>query len=106
MYNRRNEMNKFEKLLNDNNGEVVHYAWPGGYEFVYYCRDNGTLCPNCVEENLDLILQSIKEDYDDQWIVNGYQAVETDNAEDFGKIICDNCYKVYTYWDDERSEQR
>ena len=34
-------------------GELVSYAWPGGYPVIYITEDNGVLCPDCANGKND-----------------------------------------------------
>ncbi len=36
-----------EMLKRHDETKLPPYAWPGGYQIVYYCRDGGVLCPDC-----------------------------------------------------------
>jgi hypothetical protein len=36
-------------------GHVEHTAWPGGYPLFYLMGDGETMCPTCVESNLEQI---------------------------------------------------
>lgn len=34
------------------NGELTAYAWPGGYQALYFDRHNEVLCPDCANKKL------------------------------------------------------
>lgn len=57
------------------------FAWPGGYGLVYYCEDNGIICPACV--NCE---DSFKTEDDPQWNV-----VDVDVYWEGQDMYCDNC---------------
>lgn len=35
------------------NGELLKYAWPGGYPIVYFDMDNEPMCPDCAQKEID-----------------------------------------------------
>jgi hypothetical protein len=49
-----NPQNEHILMLNPDTypGEVVRFAWPGGYPVFYLTADSGVLCPECVQEDL------------------------------------------------------
>ena len=49
-------------------GDVVRYAWPGGYPVFYVTNDSEVLCPQCVRENFN---QCCDPD-DHEWFVTGH----------------------------------
>ena len=67
----------------DEKGKFQPYAWPGGYQLLYLCADDGVLCPDCANED------GQTDDPDDpQWhIVDGFVNWEGPPT------ICDNCNK-------------
>jgi len=71
------------------NGLVQSYAFPGGYPIYYVARDNGVLCPKCVNENLGLCTDPEDNDPRSQWIVNMADL----NYED-SFLYCDNCSQL------------
>ena len=80
-------MNKFREIHSDDNGNLPHYAWPGGYPLAYVTADNGTMCPDCA--NSKESKQTDKDCPDDnQWRIIAYDI----NYEDTG-LFCDNCNK-------------
>lgn len=56
----------------------------GGYPLFYITADNGTLCPECAEENSELTF----DESDKQW----YVAAQEINYED-EDLYCDHCSK-------------
>jgi hypothetical protein len=40
-----------QKLLDENNGELPAYAWPGGYPIYYLDGDNSCLCAACATKS-------------------------------------------------------
>ena len=45
-------MNK-NKYSITSKGELITYAWPGGYPVIYITEDSGVLCPNCANGKND-----------------------------------------------------
>ena len=41
--------------LEVNREPLPSYAWPGGYPLLYLCIDGATLCPDCVNREIDRI---------------------------------------------------
>lgn len=70
------------------NGKLQAYAWPGGYPIFYVTQDNCCLCPDCVNDNLELCLEQDIDERDDQW----YIVAADINYED-DTLYCDNCNK-------------
>lgn len=69
------------------NEEVIPaFAWPGGYQLYYVCRDGGVLCPDCVNKEIDLISSALEDDFDKQWRVIGTDVNYEDND-----LTCDHC---------------
>jgi len=58
----------------------------GGYPTVLIMRDSGCLCAVCVTENKALILESMADGYDRQWMPYALEV----NYED-PSLYCDNC---------------
>lgn len=82
-----------EKLIKEStNGELPYTA--EGYPIFYLTADNGVLCPNCANENINLI----NDEYDTQWYIISYGI----NYEDTS-LYCDHCSKIIesAYGDDE-----
>tara|TARA_Y100001951_G_C11192885_1_gene212572 strand:- start:71 stop:457 length:387 start_codon:yes stop_codon:yes gene_type:complete len=48
----RYTMNK-NKYAITSNGELITYAWPGGYPVIYLTEDSGVLCPDCANGKND-----------------------------------------------------
>jgi hypothetical protein len=57
------------------------YAWPGGYPLFAVTKDNYALCPECVEKNKDLIIES---EYDPQWTLTSVEV----NWENLSLFCC------------------
>jgi len=74
--------NRVEDIRLDD-GNYPTYAWPGGYPLYYVTQDGGILCPNCVNENKELVTG-----VDPQWHIIAHDV----NYEDTG-LYCDNCYE-------------
>lgn len=58
----------------------------GGYPTVMVMQDSGVLCGKCAAENKSLILESMRDGYDRQWIPYALQV----NYED-PSLYCDKC---------------
>lgn len=68
--------------------EMENYAWPGGYDLIYYCGDGGVLCGDCVNQNIEQIDEAIRDKQTkDQWYVH---AVESGDVLE-QNIDCDHC---------------
>lgn len=39
----------------DGDGNLIHFAWPGGYPMFYLTHDNDVLCPSCANNEQDAI---------------------------------------------------
>jgi hypothetical protein len=85
----------------DENGEYPAYAWPGGYPVYYIMKDNGVLCPDCVNNERPKHLDDEYPD-DDQWIVAG-QDINYEDAD----LYCDHCNEKIecAYCEDEDNEE-
>ena len=82
-------------ILQDENGSVTKFAWPGGYRVWYVTHDGGELCAECVSENLAQCC-----DHDDSgWFVEGYFS-EADSDE-CGP--CDHCGRNSDIVDDDET---
>jgi len=66
------------------------YAWPGGYPLYAVMADGESLCPDCLNENLKLIVQAThdytKGHFRDDWAIQGAEI----NWEDPLNYCC-NC---------------
>lgn len=71
--------------LEVNREALPSYAWPGGYPLYYLCADSGTLCPSCVNAEIDLI-DVAKRDHDKQWDV-----IACDVHYEGDPLTCDHC---------------
>jgi hypothetical protein len=72
-------------ILFTDNGQVLRYAWPGGYPVFYIANDCDALCPTCVQENLELC----KDPDDCEFFVTGH-AVNWESD----SLCCDHCSKT------------
>lgn len=64
------------------------YAWPGGYEMYFICKDGGVLCAECVRGHRNEI-EAAREYDDAQWdIVAVHSEADTDSQD------CDHCGRV------------
>lgn len=74
-------------------GKVLRYgrfAWPGGYEMFYVTNDGGVLCNPCVNKEIKLVLDSVRNDINDGWKVIGYGS----DAELDDYTACEHCNYV------------
>lgn len=78
------EIKTIEEVIKED-GKVITYAFPGGYPIYYLCEDGGILCPDCVNNNLELIKMA-KEDNDSQWNV-----IALDVYYEGPVMYCGNC---------------
>ncbi len=63
-----------------------YYAWPGGYQMLYYTQDGGVLCPECAN-GLNGSESDTEEGKDDpQWKVTGQEPYY-----EGATIQCDHC---------------
>jgi hypothetical protein len=69
-------------ILFTDNGQVLRYAWPGGYPVFYVCDDGGALCPTCVQENLEQC-----QDADDCELFVTTHGINYEND----SLYCDHC---------------
>jgi hypothetical protein len=69
------------------------YAWPGGYEIVYFTSDGALLCADCVRKHLRSVLDSIKTHSRDGWRVVGcgYEAVSAEHAAECDPDLVSYC---------------
>ena len=72
-------------ILFTDNGQVLRYAWPGGYPVFYVCDDGGALCPPCVQENLE----QCTEDAWGGWYVTAH-GINYEND----SLYCGRCSKT------------
>ena len=47
------------------------FVWPGGYSTAFVTNDGGVLCRRCVLDNLQSVIDSIRNRINDGWKVNG-----------------------------------
>ena len=76
------------RLIKDENGRYLSFAWPGGYPIFYICADNGILCPKCAnKENGSLAFEGTEDCPDDeQWLLVG-----CDVHYEGDPLSCDHC---------------
>jgi hypothetical protein len=76
-------------LQRDSKGNLIKYAWPGGYQVNYLMADGGTLCPHCAngENGSEAYEQGTLSEPDEQWEIIGTFI----NWENEGPIMCDHC---------------
>lgn len=85
------------------NGKLQSFAFPGGYPIYYLCADGGVLCPDCANENLELIRAAIADSgADEQWEIVAADCNWEDPA-----LTCDNCNKRIesAYAEDETEDE-
>ena len=73
-----------KELPRDSDGQLSSYAWPGGYQIVYFTRNGDILCPDCARE---AELHATDQDSGDLPI-DGLAHWEGE------PMICDECYKI------------
>ena len=74
--------------LEVNRDALPAYAWPGGYPLAYLCSDGGTLCPACVNREIDNIDDSTRRKLRDGWQLAGIDVHWEGPA-----LTCDHCGK-------------
>jgi hypothetical protein len=67
-------------------GTVAKFAWPGGYRVWFYTEDGGTLCAECVQDNLELCSDP---DAEPDWKIAGRD--NESNMDEPEAEICDHC---------------
>lgn len=72
-------------ITRDRDGTLPAYAWPGGYQIVYYTADGGTLCPACANGQNGSEASEAK-DADPQW-----RLIACDLYQEGPTIQCDHC---------------
>ena len=66
------------------NGQLVAFAWPGGYPLYYVLQDGGTLCSDCARNAES---EGLTNDPDDpQWYIIAYHINWEDQT-----LYCDHC---------------
>lgn len=65
------------------------YAWPGGYEIVFYANDGELLCRKCVKENFKEVVWSMRNRVNDGWRIVGH-AIEAVSAENTREMAGDD----------------
>lgn len=66
------------------------------YGLIGHTRDGGCLCDQCLRNNEELILSSIKDRNDDGWLVVAIGGGDTDPG-----IFCDHCGKDVSAYAEE-----
>lgn len=92
-----NQYERMEQVIQNKiktDGKVDVLAWPGCYPLYYITKDNGVLCPECVNKNISLVT----DPDDSQWYIVAYDA----NYENTS-LYCDHCNERIesAYADDE-----
>lgn len=75
------------ELSRNDGGQLIEFAWPGGYPVFYLCQDGGVLCPTCAR-----MAEADRENHpadDPQWNI-----VASDINWEHPLLACDHCYKV------------
>lgn len=75
------------KQWTQEDGTIQRYAWPGAYPIFYLTADNGVLCPQCIDDNRQLIEAAQAERGSDrQW-----EVIAADVNYDHRELFCDHC---------------
>lgn len=77
------------------------YAWPGGYEMIFWTEDGGCLCHRCVRDNYRLIAEE-RRNYGSGWRVL-YATLDCEEETDGYDLTCDQCNKVLVQHEGEDS---
>lgn len=65
------------------------YAWPGGYPMVYLTSDGATLCPDCVNKEIDRVDAELRHpEHHDQ-----FRVISADVHWEGEPLVCDHCNK-------------
>jgi hypothetical protein len=93
-------MNKNTELTTKQAKELIRhpYAWPGGYEVIFYAIDGEILCHKCARDNWVSICDSMVHDIRDGWQLVGYGAIgaDVDHPSDDNPIICAHCNRDFS----------
>ncbi len=65
----------------------VRYVFPGGYELIWFTRDGGCLCYQCVKDNYRQVSNSVRHGLHDGWNVVAVDV--TSNYDE--SSVCDHC---------------
>lgn len=65
------------------------YVWPGGYEIFFVTHDGAMLCSDCVNKEIERIVESTTEYNNDGWWIDGYDYSANMEEPD----TCDHCNK-------------
>lgn len=79
---------------------TIHaYAWPGGYPLFYITKDNGVLCPDCVEKEYERCI----DPEEDQFYVIDVRINDEDP-----RLYCDHCNERIesSYGDDDDQDNQ
>ena len=74
-------------VARDEDGKFSKYAWPGCYPIAHYTADDGYLCPDCANENIELCNDP---DGDKQWRIVASDVL----WENPDELMCDHCNRV------------
>ena len=75
------------KMHRDDDGKLPAYAWPGGYQILYYMADGECLCPACANgENGSLASETADER---NWRIVGQDIFYEGAAE-----VCTHCNAI------------
>ena len=50
-----------DRYVDSDSGQLITYAWPGGYPVVYYDKDYEPLCPDCANKLRNEWVEAVKE---------------------------------------------
>ncbi len=88
-----NPQNPHIMMLGEDHPTTVQaYAWPGGYPMFYLTRDNGVLCPACVQADLEDTQCNGEHATCDPENTEFYVVAHAANWED-PNLLCDHCEK-------------
>lgn len=66
------------------------YDWLGGYPLYYLCADGLPLCPNCVNNEIYLIDEAMRDPHSYwKWRIIAVEVNEEDT-----EMICSHCSKI------------
>ena len=70
------------KMIQDEEGNLPQWAWPGGHPIFYLAQDGGVLCAKCANENKELS----GDEFDPQWNIVAFDINDNDEP-----IVCAHC---------------
>ena len=77
------------EIVRNEKGQLDAYAWPGGYQIVYYTADNGVLCPDCANgKNGSEASEKLDPECPDD---NQWRLVASDIYYEGPAVYCDHC---------------